>query len=186
MKFSDFMELMKVRHRVHKRPPLDSIPRQKNPVEFFISCFSKTLCWCGGWDYVSVILRPLTSPLSIVHPQIIQELIWSSGGMILTGESRRIRKNTCPSATSSTTNPTRTDPGANPGLGNDRPATNRLSYGTVFPQNIVQYKTQIYCYFSKRFRPNQIFRCNFITPRTVRIRIKVRFQRRSNPNSSST
>jgi hypothetical protein len=35
---------------------------------------------------------------------------------------------TCPSATLSTTNPTWTDPGSNPGLCSERPATNRLSH----------------------------------------------------------
>jgi hypothetical protein len=47
--------------------------------------------------------------------------------MILTGENRR----TCPSATSSTTNPMWTDPDANPALSGERPATNRLSHGTA-------------------------------------------------------
>jgi hypothetical protein len=32
----------------------------------------------------------------------------------------------------STTNPTWTDPGSNPGLCGERPATNRLSHGTAF------------------------------------------------------
>jgi hypothetical protein len=36
-----------------------------------------------------------------------------------------------PSATLSTTNPTWIDPGANPGLRGERPATNRLSHGTA-------------------------------------------------------
>jgi hypothetical protein len=35
---------------------------------------------------------------------------------------------TCPSATLSTTNPTRPDPGSNPGRRDGKPATNRLSY----------------------------------------------------------
>jgi hypothetical protein len=35
------------------------------------------------------------------------------------------------SATLSTTNPTWIDPGANPGLRGERPATNRLSHGTA-------------------------------------------------------
>jgi hypothetical protein len=38
---------------------------------------------------------------------------------------------TCPSATLSTTNLTWTDPGSNPGLRVERPATNRLSHGTA-------------------------------------------------------
>jgi hypothetical protein len=46
--------------------------------------------------------------------------------MKLTGENRSTRGKTCPSATLSTPNPTWTDPGSNPGLRGDRPATNRL------------------------------------------------------------
>jgi hypothetical protein len=38
---------------------------------------------------------------------------------------------TCPSATLSTTNPTRPDPGSNPGRRSGKPATNRLSYGAA-------------------------------------------------------
>jgi hypothetical protein len=49
--------------------------------------------------------------------------------MKLTGENRRTRGKTCPSATLSTTNLTWTDPGSNPGLRGGRPAANRLSHG---------------------------------------------------------
>jgi hypothetical protein len=45
-------------------------------------------------------------------------------------ENRRTQRRTCPSATLSTTNPTSTHQGANPGLRVDRQATNRLSHGT--------------------------------------------------------
>jgi hypothetical protein len=55
----------------------------------------------------------------------------SDGGMILTGENRRTRRETCPSATLSTTNPTWIDQGANPGLRGERPATNDLSHVTA-------------------------------------------------------
>jgi hypothetical protein len=48
-----------------------------------------------------------------------------------TRENRSTRVKTCPSATLSTTNPTWTDPGSNPGLRGERQATNRLSHGTV-------------------------------------------------------
>jgi hypothetical protein len=51
--------------------------------------------------------------------------------MKLTGEKRSTLGKTCPSATLSTTNPTWTDPGSNPGLRGERPATNRLSHGTA-------------------------------------------------------
>jgi hypothetical protein len=47
----------------------------------------------------------------------------------LTGENRRTRRKTCPSATLSTTNPTWIDPGANPALRGERPAINDLSHG---------------------------------------------------------
>jgi hypothetical protein len=49
--------------------------------------------------------------------------------MKLTGENRSTRGKPCPSATLSTTNPTWTDPGSNPGLRGGRPAANRLSHG---------------------------------------------------------
>jgi hypothetical protein len=51
--------------------------------------------------------------------------------MKLTGENRSTRGKTCSRATLSTTNPTLTDPGSNPGLLGERPATNRLSHGTA-------------------------------------------------------
>jgi hypothetical protein len=51
--------------------------------------------------------------------------------MKLTGENRRTREETCPSATLCTTNPTWTDPASNPGLRAGRPAANRLSHGTA-------------------------------------------------------
>jgi len=40
---------------------------------------------------------------------------------MLTGENWRTQRKTCPSATLSTTNPTWTDPGTNPGLCGERP-----------------------------------------------------------------
>jgi hypothetical protein len=51
--------------------------------------------------------------------------------MKLTGENRSTRGKTCSSATSSATNPTWTDPGSNPSVRGERPATNRLSHGTA-------------------------------------------------------
>jgi len=49
---------------------------------------------------------------------------------ILAGETEVLGEN-LPSATLSTTNPTWIDPGANPGLRGERPATNRLSPKTL-------------------------------------------------------
>jgi hypothetical protein len=51
--------------------------------------------------------------------------------MKLTGENRRTRGKTCPSATLSITNPTWTDPGSKPGLRGGKTAANRLSHGTA-------------------------------------------------------
>jgi hypothetical protein len=53
--------------------------------------------------------------------------------MKLTGENRSTRGKNCSSATLSTTNPTWTDPGSNPSLRGERPATNRLSRGAAYP-----------------------------------------------------
>jgi hypothetical protein len=50
----------------------------------------------------------------------------ANGGMIFAGETEVLGEN-LPSATLSTTNPTWIDPGTNPGLRGERPATNRLS-----------------------------------------------------------
>ena len=53
--------------------------------------------------------------------------MWSISGMIMTGEHRITRRRTCPSASMSTTNITRTDVQSTPGLRGERPASNRLS-----------------------------------------------------------
>jgi hypothetical protein len=61
--------------------------------------------------------------------------------MNLTGENRSTLRKTCPSATLSTTNPTWTDPGSNPGLCGERSETNRLSHGTAnyFPKYYISF-----------------------------------------------
>jgi hypothetical protein len=50
----------------------------------------------------------------------------SDGGMILTDENRRNRRKTCSSSISFTKIHTWIDPGANPGLRSERPATKRM------------------------------------------------------------
>jgi len=54
----------------------------------------------------------------------------SNGGIILTEQNRRTQRKTRPSDTLSTTNPTQTDLGANPGICGERPVTRLLSRGT--------------------------------------------------------
>jgi hypothetical protein len=108
--------------------------------------------WCVYVDLVVLMLFSLEGEVSLVpkrgclltlayyaFPRWYEfgERRWND---ILTGENRRSRRRTCPSATLATTNPTWINPGANPGLRCERPATNDLSYGTagfstLFDQN---------------------------------------------------
>jgi hypothetical protein len=62
---------------------------------------------------------------------------------ILTGENRRTRRKTCPSATLSTTNTTWIYPGANPGLRGVRPATNDLSHGKAEKKSYLHFLLQM-------------------------------------------
>jgi hypothetical protein len=73
--------------------------------------------------------------------------------MILTGENRNTRGKTCPNATLSTTYPTWTDPGWNPSLHDERPATNRLSHGTAFAADLLSWELRgiPFCLFSVHF-----------------------------------
>jgi hypothetical protein len=75
--------------------------------------------------------------------------------MKLTGENRSIRGKTCPSATLSTTNPTWTDPGSNPGLLSGRPEANRLSHGTA-----LYYLTKKCKFSSQLHTPTGTMVCN--------------------------
>jgi hypothetical protein len=47
-------------------------------------------------------------------------------------------RKTCPSAILSTTNPTWTDPGANPGLHSERPVTNHLNHGMALNSRLIE------------------------------------------------
>jgi hypothetical protein len=89
--------------------------------DIYESCW----CWWVEWD----CLWTAATDRCIVHPPYD---IWvcSLGRMILTRENWRTQRKTHPRATLSTTNPTWTDPSANPGLCGNRPATNHLSHGT--------------------------------------------------------
>lgn len=67
--------------------------------------------------------------------------------MILTGENRSTRKKTCPNFTLPTTDLIYAALGSNPGLGNDRTVTNRLSHGTNF-------KTEFHLNNIQKFSPS--------------------------------
>jgi hypothetical protein len=84
--------------------------------------------------------------------------------MILTGENRSTRGKTRPSATLSTTNPTWTDPGSNPGLRGGRPAANRPSHGTApdsytFLTGVKKFLPILFNFLG-RFRKNSIQQLN--------------------------
>jgi hypothetical protein len=59
---------------------------------------------------------------------VVMEHRWNE---IDRGKPKNSGEKTCPSATLSTTNPTWTGPGSNPGCRGGRPAANRLSHGTA-------------------------------------------------------
>jgi hypothetical protein len=68
--------------------------------------------------------------------------------MIFAGETEVLGEN-LPSATLSTINPIWIDPGANPGLRGERPATNRLSHGTALNSfnylgNLISYENEMH------------------------------------------
>jgi hypothetical protein len=58
---------------------------------------------------------------------------YGAGDGVRIGRRNRNAENTRPSATLSTTNPTFSDHRTKPGRHDGKPATNRLSYGTVTP-----------------------------------------------------
>jgi hypothetical protein len=66
----------------------------------------------------------------------------SHGGMILAGKNLRTLRKTCPSALF-TTNPTWSDPGANPAFYGEKPATNHLSHSTD-PTQSYEYLQPVY------------------------------------------
>jgi hypothetical protein len=92
-----------------------------------IRCTLTCSCSYRREDTVSELRPP--AGLSLFIPLM---LIGNRGGLILTEQNRRTRRKTCPSATLSTKNSTRTDRGSNPDLRGDRSATNCLNHGTAF------------------------------------------------------
>jgi hypothetical protein len=81
-----------------------------------------------GWGWVYLIRRPLSGLL--YQPRMIDDECGNRSNENWQGKPKYSEK-TCPSATLSTTNPTWLDLGSNPGRRSDKPATNRLRYGTA-------------------------------------------------------
>ena len=72
---------------------------------------------------------------------LVMEHRWNE---IYRGKPKYSGEKPCPIATLSTTNPTSTDLGSNPGLHGERPATNSLSHGTALRHLVVS------CFFLSR------------------------------------
>jgi hypothetical protein len=82
----------------------------------------------------------------IVHPEC-DIWLWSHGGITLTGEKRWTRRETCPSATLSTTNPNWNDSAGNQRILGKRLANNPLSCGLA--KNVVsgiRSRTSLDCF----------------------------------------
>jgi hypothetical protein len=89
---------------------------------------------------------PLGQSNRTPHGAVIDEY-GANGGMIFARETEVLGEH-LPSAALSTTNPTSIDPGANPGLRGERPATNRLSHGTALKYRLLDLK---YIYYVLKF-----------------------------------
>jgi hypothetical protein len=77
------------------------------------------------WDWVRLVRRQLIGPDDGLW------WMWSSPWNENWQGKPKYSEKTCPSATSSTTNPPWTDLGSNSGSRREKPATNHLSYGTA-------------------------------------------------------
>jgi hypothetical protein len=81
------------------------------------------------WD----CLWPAVTNWPVIHPPVDIVCVWKAWwNDIDRWKPQNLEKKTCPSATIPTTNPTSTDPGANPGLRGKRP-TNQVSHDTALP-----------------------------------------------------
>jgi hypothetical protein len=70
--------------------------------------------------------------------------VWSSRWNENWQRKLKYFEKTCPSATLSTTNPTRPDLGSNPSRRGGKPATNRLSYGTAIQNTVISFISELF------------------------------------------
>jgi hypothetical protein len=78
---------------------------------------------------------------------LIPQMIWvwrATAEWYIDRENPKNTEETCPSATLSTTNSTWIDPGAKPGLRDERPATEDLSHGTAQMQRYFLFKQKVH------------------------------------------
>jgi hypothetical protein len=74
--------------------------------------------FCASGE-ISGLVTLVTLTRALHEPMMYEETRWNDNDR----EKQNKSEETCPSATLSTTNPTWTDPGVNPGLCSERPAT---------------------------------------------------------------
>jgi hypothetical protein len=98
-----------------------------------------------GWDWVHLVLRPLFG-LFLPAPDNRWRWLWSNRWNAYWQGKPKYSKKTCPSATSSTTNPTWPDPGSNPGSRGGKPATNHLNYGAALTLSNIGPKAKLWIY----------------------------------------
>jgi hypothetical protein len=91
-----------------------------------------------GWTFGSAAITGLLYQPQMIGDGDCEENWWNEDWQ---GKSK-ISEKTCPSAILSTTNPTRLDPGLNPGRRGGKPATNRLNYG-AFNNRYVKFHREI-------------------------------------------
>jgi hypothetical protein len=101
-----------------------------------------------GWDWVHLVRRPLTGLL--YQPRIDE--CGAFDGRIISGGNQIDSKKTCPSATLSTKNPIWPHLCSNPGHHGGKPATKRLSYGTVSIEPYVGLFSGMWCIPVEAFR----------------------------------
>jgi hypothetical protein len=103
-----------------------------NIATFPINIRPRSFAWTS-WRLCSLWARHLTTlRLYSVESRCmggwINPCVWRNDGMTVTRENENTKTKSCRSDNLPTTNPARASLGSNPGLWDDRPATNRLSH----------------------------------------------------------
>ena len=111
-----------------------STPKFNIRAEPIILQIKARVLFCGEGPHSRCYGRTAAMKL-ILQPCDEDDLVFPCNGAPVEwnwqGKTEILGGKTCPSATLSTTNPTWTDPGSNPGPRGERPATNRLNHGTA-------------------------------------------------------
>jgi hypothetical protein len=122
-----------------KLRPMDRMLCLWSPAGFWVSVVTATLPRSRSRRPSEIMSLNCGHHRAFVHPppQVMYEYGEPRWNDVDRG-SRRTRRRTFPHATLFTTNRTRTDPVANPGLRGDRPATNHLRHSTATAKVFVE------------------------------------------------